>query len=138
MAYDRKKLFEQACEVAKSKRCFFVEQVVAFLPCDKSTFYRYYPPDSNEYNAINEILENNRVTTKSAMYKKWFDSENATLQVAFMKLICNTQEYGRLTGYGNEENRNMLPEIKIEVSSPEMSETMKKALELINSKNETK
>lgn len=31
-----------------------------------------------------------------------------------------------------------LPEIKIEVSTPEMSETMKKALELINSKNEIK
>ena len=41
MAYDRKKIFEQSKEVIVKHKLFFIEDIVAFLPCDKTTFYKF-------------------------------------------------------------------------------------------------
>lgn len=98
MAFNKRKIHKQALELAKTKKCFFIEQLVSFLPCSKTTFYEFYPLGSNELDAIKEILEKNKVEVKSAMYKKWFDSDNPTLQVALMKLIASDDEAHRLNG----------------------------------------
>ncbi len=90
--------YKLALEVAEKHKCYFIEQVVSHLPISKKTFYEYYPVQSDELHAIKEILDNNRIDTKSKMYNKWFDSDNATLQVALMKLIGNDEESHRLNG----------------------------------------
>lgn len=92
MAYKTEDLFEQAISIIKDKRLFFIEDVVAFLPCSKPTFYEHFKLDSDEFNAIKDELEKNRIAIKSSMRKKWYDSDNATLQVALMKLICTDEE----------------------------------------------
>ena len=98
MAYDKKKLYKQAIETAEKKKCFFIEQLVSFLPCAKKTFYELFPIESDESNTIKEILDSNKVEVKSAMYNKWFKSDNPTLQVALMKLISTEEEAHRLNG----------------------------------------
>ena len=102
MAYDRKKIFEEAKKIAKDKKCFFIEQLVSFLPLCKTTFYEFYKDGSNELNEIKEILESNKVEVKSAMYNKWFKSDNPTLQVALMKLIATEDQVHRLNGSRQE------------------------------------
>jgi hypothetical protein len=92
MAYDKKKIFEQAKEVILKNKLFFIEDIVAFLPIAKKTFYEYFPIDSNESNELKEMLETNRIEIKSSMRSKWYKSENATLQMALMKLICTDDE----------------------------------------------
>jgi hypothetical protein len=47
---------------------------------------------------IKSALEKNRVSMKSNMRKKWYKSDNPTLQVALMKLIANEDEAARLSG----------------------------------------
>lgn len=98
MAYDKNKLYKQALKIAEEKKCFFIEQLVSLMPISKPTFYDYFKIDSNEFNAIKDILDKNKVEVKSAMYNKWFKSENATLQVALMKLIATDDEAHRLNG----------------------------------------
>ena len=98
MEAKKAKIYKQALEIATKKKCFFIEQLVAFLPIVKSTFYDYFPLNSNELNAIKEILDSNKVEVKTAMYNKWFKSENATLQIALMKLIASDEEAHRLNG----------------------------------------
>ena len=97
MAYDRKKIFEQAKEVIEKHKLFFIEDIVSFLPISKPTFYDFFKPDSNEFNDIKDLLEKNRVEVKSAMRSKWFKSENPTLQVSLMKLICTDDERKKLS-----------------------------------------
>ena len=97
MAYDRKKIFEQAKEMIVKHKLFFVEDIVSFLPISKPTFYDFFKPDSNEFNDIKDLLEKNRVEVKSAMRSKWFKSENPTLQVSLMKLICTDDERKKLS-----------------------------------------
>jgi len=102
MAYNKKKILKQALETVKTKNLFFIEDIVALLPCDKTTFYRFFPPESNEYNEIKELLEENKVTVKSNMRKKWYESDNPSLQISLMKIIGTDEEAHRLNGSKQE------------------------------------
>jgi hypothetical protein len=102
MAYDRKKIFQQAKEAIVKNKLFFVEDVVAYLPCDKTSFYRFFPVDCNEYNELKELLEQNKTEIKVSMRSKWYKSENATLQMALYKIIANEDELRRLSVVKNE------------------------------------
>jgi hypothetical protein len=92
MAYNKTKIFEQAKEVIVKHKLFFIEDIVAFLPCDKTTFYRFFEPDCNEYNRLKELLETNRTELKVSMRSKWYKSNAPALQMALMKLICTEEE----------------------------------------------
>lgn len=97
MAYDKTKVFEQAKEMIVKHKLFFIEDIVSFLPCDKTTFYRFFPPDSNEYNELKELLELNRVELKVSMRSKWYKSNAPALQMALMKLIATDDELRKLS-----------------------------------------
>ena len=107
MAYDRKKIFEQAKEVIVKHKLFFVEDIVAFLPISKKTFYEFFPLESNESNDLKELLEQNRVTLKVSMRSKWYTSNAPALQMALMKLIASPDELRRLSmQFVESENTN--------------------------------
>jgi hypothetical protein len=97
MAYDRVKIFEQAKEVIVKHKLFFIEDIVAFLPIAKKTFYEYFPVDSNESNELKELLETNRVSLKVSMRSKWYTSNAPALQMALMKLIATPEELRKLS-----------------------------------------
>jgi hypothetical protein len=89
-------IYKQALTLVIDKKCLFIEHLIAYLPISKATFYDYFKVGSNELNELKELISNNRINRKIQMYNKWFDSDNATLQVSLMKLL------------GNEEERNVL------------------------------
>lgn len=105
MAYDKKKILSQTHGLIEKHALIFIEDIIALLPCDKTTFYRFFPPDSNEYNEIKSGLEKNRVTMKTNMRQKWYKSDNPTLQVALMKMIANDSEAARLSGVPKEQKQ---------------------------------
>jgi hypothetical protein len=107
MAYDKTKIFEQAKEVIVKHKLFFVEDIVAFLPIAKKTFYEYYPIDSNECNELKGLLEINRTTLKVSMRSKWYTSNAPALQLALMKLIATPEELKKLSmTFVESENTN--------------------------------
>ncbi len=102
MAYDKEKLYKDALDKAEEKNCFFIEQLISFMPCCKTTFYEFFKNESDEMNAIKDILDKNKVEMKTVMYNKWFESDNATLQIGLMKLIATDEEAHRLNGSKSE------------------------------------
>ena len=106
MAYDRKKIFEQAKEAITKHKLFFVEDIVAFLPISKKTFYEYFPIESNESNELKELLETNRTELKVSMRSKWYKSNAPALQMALMKLICTDEERKKLAMQYSENLSN--------------------------------
>lgn len=56
MAYDRQKIFEQAKEAIKKNNLFFIEDIIAFLPIQKSTFYEYFKLDSDDTITMKHFL----------------------------------------------------------------------------------
>ena len=106
MAYDRNKIFEQAKEVIVKHKLFFVEDIVAFLPISKKTFYEFFPLESDESNDLKELLEQNRTELKVSMRSKWYKSNAPALQMALMKLICTDEERKKLAMQYSENLSN--------------------------------
>ena len=107
MAYDRAKIFDQAKDVIVKHKLFFIEDIVAFLPCDKTTFYRFFEVGCNEYNELKGLLETNRTTLKVSMRSKWYTSNAPALQMALMKLIATPEELKKLSmQFIESENKN--------------------------------
>ena len=96
MAYDTQKLFEQAKEAVEKHNLFFIEDIVAFIPCDKTTFYRHFNTESNEYNTLKDLLEQNRIKTKSSIRAKLYKSDKASELLALYRLIATPEEHQRL------------------------------------------
>jgi len=96
MAYDKLEIFKKAKEVTVKNKLFFIEDIVSFLPISKPTFYDYFKVDSNEFNELKELLEQNRTELKVSMRSKWFKSSAPALQMALMKLICTDDERKKL------------------------------------------
>ena len=121
MAYDRNKVFEQAKEVIVKHKLFFVDDIVAFLPCSKPTFYDFFPPDSNQLNELKELLEQNRVTLKVSMRSKWYTSNAPALQMALMKLIATPEELRKLSMQfiESENNTKINNNIQVEIIEPD-------------------
>lgn len=92
MAYDRKKIFEQAKEAIEKYKLFFIEDVVAWLPIGKPSFYEFFPIESNELNSLKELIEQNKIRTKSAIRAKLFKGEKAAELLSLYRLICTNEE----------------------------------------------
>lgn len=106
MAYDKKKILKDAIDLIEKHHLVFIDDVVGLLPITKPTFYSLFPTDSNEFNEVKRLLDKNRISMKSNMRKKWYQSENATLQVALMKLIATDDEAARLSGTPREQKQD--------------------------------
>ena len=90
--YDKNKLYEQSKEAIEKNNLFFIEDIVAWLPCSKATFYEYFPVDSDELNELKGMLEDNKIRTKSSIRAKLFRSEKAGELLALYRLICTPEE----------------------------------------------
>jgi hypothetical protein len=92
MAYDKRKIFEQAKEAIEKNNLFFIEDIVAFLPITKKTYYEYFPLESDESNELKEMLELNKIKTKSSIRAKLYKGEKAAELLALYRLICTNEE----------------------------------------------
>ena len=106
MAYKTEDLFKTAIEQIKKHKLFFIEDIIAFLPCRKSTFYEHFPNDSDYYKKMFEELERNRTELKVSMRSKWYKSNAPALQMALMKLICTDEERKKLAMQYSENLSN--------------------------------
>lgn len=91
MAYDKAKIFEQAKQVISEHNLFFIEDIVAWLPISKPTFYEYFPVDSNELNTLKNMVADNKIKTKSGIRAKLY-KEKGTSLIALYKMICTDDE----------------------------------------------
>jgi hypothetical protein len=99
MAYETNEMIEQALEAIKNHNLLFITDLFAYVPFSKATFYNHQLEQLDE---IKRALEKNRVDMKVSMRQKWYESDNATLQIGLMKLISDDDEAHRLNGTKRE------------------------------------
>lgn len=92
MAYDKQKIFEQAKEAITKNNLFFVNDVWAWLPCGRSWFYDAFPDGSDELDTMKDMLDQNKMKTKSAIRAKLFKGEKAAELLSLYRLICTNEE----------------------------------------------
>lgn len=91
MAYDRNKIFKQAQDVIREHNLFFIDDIVAWLPIGRSTFYEYFPMDSDKMDILKKMLEDNKVRMKTSIRAKLYKGKGADL-IALYKMICSDEE----------------------------------------------
>jgi len=99
MAYNTDDLRKQSLKAITEHNLIFIGDIFAYVGFSKRAFYDH---KLQECNAIKSELDKNRVNMKIEMRKKWYDSDNATLQIGLMKLIANDEEAHRLNGTKRE------------------------------------
>jgi len=127
MAYKTEDLFNTAIEKIKKNKLFFIEDIIAFLPCRKSTFYEHFPNDSDYYKRMFEELERNRTELKVSMRSKWYTSNAPALQMALMKLIATPEELRKLSMQFVESDNNT--KLNIETVTKEQLKLIDEQLE---------
>lgn len=99
MAYKTEDMIKQCLEAVEEHGLMFIDEIIAFVPFSKPTFYKH---KLNEVDELKELVNKNRVKTKIKLKKNWAESDNATLQVALYKLIGEPEEYTRLANARQE------------------------------------
>lgn len=93
MAYDKNEIFERAKKcISEDKEIVFVEDLVIAVGISKTTFYELMPNGSNEMDILKDMLLDNKSILKKKLRNKWYESENATLNVCAYKLLSNDEE----------------------------------------------
>lgn len=109
MAYDKNELIRLSLEAIEQHQLVFIDEVVTFLPCARSTFYANEMDKSDE---IKDALNNVRVNTKTQLRNKWRDSDNAALQIGLMKLMATDDERKRLsTSFMETRQQHIAPDL---------------------------
>lgn len=81
--------------VIEERNIFFIEELFAYYSgLSRSQFYNL---ELNKSDTLLKKMQNNRTKTKKSMQNKWYKSNNATLQLALMKLIADDEERKRLS-----------------------------------------
>jgi len=96
MAYETPQLKADALKAIEQYNLYFFEDVCAYIGIHKSTFYDHFPTDSDDYNAIKDALQRNKIRTKISLRAKLHNSNSPTGWLALYKLLCTEDERRRL------------------------------------------
>ena len=91
------------------------QDVIDQLPISRVTYFKNWK--INEFNFIKRRIEENVMRTKSVMRKKWFNSDNPTLQIAWYKLHGTEMEYHLLANTRHDilsGNKPLQPDVKLD------------------------
>ena len=118
MSYTTSNLKDNATKSIKKHNLYFIEDVVSFLPCSRSTFYEHFPKGSKSAVELIELLESNRVNTKQEIRNKLLQSSKSSELLAVYKMIATDEERKALSSQ-YVESTNTNKEVSIEMTPDE-------------------
>tara|TARA_R110000868_G_scaffold333073_2_gene593977 strand:- start:1472 stop:1852 length:381 start_codon:yes stop_codon:yes gene_type:complete len=92
MAYSKEEILKEAIAAVESHSLYFIDDVVAFVACSRSTFYDYFPADSDELDNLKELLNRNKISMKVKLRARLSEGEKAAEILALYKLIATEDE----------------------------------------------
>lgn len=120
MPYDTKVLKHKAIEAIEKHKLIFIEDICAYIGISKPTFYDHFKVGTNDFNELSDLLEKNKIQLKTAIRKKWFDSDRDTGLMALYKLCSTPEEHKKLQqNYtdvtSNNETINIPTSVTVEI-----------------------
>lgn len=94
MAYKKEDLEGQALNAIKKYNLYTVKDIAAYTGISLQTFYTHKLEESEP---LKEAVLLNKQKTVHEMKKKWYKSDNATLQMGLMKLLGTDEDRQYLT-----------------------------------------
>jgi len=99
--YTQENLEKLSIEAIQRYKLFFIDDIIAYLPCSRATFYNH---NLDKLDTIKDALTQVRTEIKVSMRSKWYKSDNPTLQMGLMKLIASPDELRQLSMNHVESN----------------------------------
>jgi len=99
MAYTRKdklKIVRDMKRAIEHNRLKFFYQLFAFVPCCKQTGLDILK-ELGELDAVRGLISNQRTLAKVHALNRWEEADSSVLQLAFYKLIANSEELNVLS-----------------------------------------
>ena len=90
--YSEEDLYKRALKEADNDHVYFISDIIALLPCSKSTFYEIFPESSELLDDIKEKLTENKINTKVKLRGTLSKGEKASEIIALYKLIGTQEE----------------------------------------------
>ncbi|MBA7550124.1 hypothetical protein ES705_42630 [subsurface metagenome] len=133
MAYKKADMIKQSLKAIEENNLVFVEEIIAFVPFSKRTFYDH---KLHECDAIKKALDDNRIRIKAGLRKEWRTSKSPALQIALYRLLATESEYDRLIlqKVDHTSKGESLRPLEISVDSPETKDELN---QLINGEPNT-
>jgi len=94
MAYNKQEMINQSLEAIKKFNLIFLDELFAYVPFSRATFYNY---KLDILDNIKKAIEDNKIRIKGGLRKKWYDSDNFSSQLALYKLAGNDEERKKLS-----------------------------------------
>ena len=94
MAYDTKELERQSLDAITKYKLIWIEEVVSYLPCSRSTFYDLQLDKSD---TIKEAISKNKIDLKVGLRKKMYDSDSATDRALLYRLLSTDKELEKIS-----------------------------------------
>ena len=94
MAYNTEELYQMALKIIKEKKVRTIEDLVSYMPCDRSTWYDHFPLESYKSDTIKKELEQNKVAFKERLVNMWTSLSHTSpaTQIFLYKLCANKEE----------------------------------------------
>lgn len=94
MAYKTKELEDRALSVIRKYKLIWITECPSFMDIAMDTFYNHGLEKSE---VLKKEIQKNRDELKVGIRKKWYESDNPTLQIALYRLISTEDEFAKLT-----------------------------------------
>jgi len=88
---------EKILDLIDKEDLHFIEECCAYSGVSKPTFYALFPIESDEINAIKEKLQSRKSKNVHAVTRAWKDSDNPTLQIAYVKINSSDETRKKLS-----------------------------------------
>jgi len=93
--YKKKELEKMALEVLAEHKLYFFSDLINYLPCAESTFYKHQLEQSE---SIIDKLNDYKRKKKKQLRRQWEDSNYFPAQKSLYMLLADEDEYSRLSG----------------------------------------
>ncbi len=105
--YDYDELLNKTMQIAKEYDLTIVEDIIAFLPCCKKTFYNY---KLHELHELKDVVDHNKIKMKQKLRKLWLEEGSPATQIALYKILGTADERDALNGRTEEKE---IKEVKV-------------------------
>lgn len=98
MAFTAQEVFEKSLKAVVENNLVFIDEIFAYTPFQKTTYYDRCPDGSEYSEIIKEAILKNKIDMKRGLRAKWYADGNATTEIALYKLLSTDDEHDKLNG----------------------------------------
>jgi len=116
MANETARLEKLALKVINEHKLVFINEVASYMDTSRATFYNH---GLDKLDTIKDALEQNRINVKKGLRKKWYESDNATTQIALYRLTSTDEELSKLNSQKVEHSGELKTGVTVHIVNAE-------------------